>query len=44
MFVLAGLCGMFTQLVLLRLLVRYVGKSRMLLVGTALLLSPACDR
>ena len=27
MFVLAGLCGMFTQLVILRLLLRYVGKS-----------------
>lgn len=33
MFVLAGLCGMFTQLVLLRLLLRYVGKRNMLLVG-----------
>ena len=35
MFVLAGLCGMFTQLVILRLLLRYVGKARMLLVGEA---------
>lgn len=35
MFVLAGLCGMFTQLVILRLLLRFVGKSRMLLFGLA---------
>ena len=35
MFVLAGLCGMFTQLVILRLLLRYVGKARMLLIGEA---------
>lgn len=33
MFFLAGLCGMFTQLVLLRLLLRYIGKARMLLIG-----------
>jgi DHA1 family tetracycline resistance protein-like MFS transporter len=43
MFVLAGLCGMFTQLVLLRLLVRYVGKSRMLLIGlSASLIQQVC--
>ena len=33
MFVLAGLCGMFTQLVLLRLILRYMGKRNMLLIG-----------
>lgn len=33
MFVLAGLCGMFTQLILLRLLLMFCGKRNMLLVG-----------
>jgi hypothetical protein len=35
MYVLAGFCGMFTQLVLLRLLLVYMGKRNMLLVGAA---------
>ena len=33
MFVLAGLCGMFTQLVLLRVLLRFISKRDLLLVG-----------
>lgn len=33
MFVLAGLCGTFTQLVILRVLLKFVGKHRMLLIG-----------
>ena len=33
MFVLSGICGMFTQLVILRVLLKYAGKSGMLLIG-----------
>ena len=40
MFVLAGLCGMFTQLVLLRLLLRYISKRDLLLVGRIRILQP----
>lgn len=40
MFVLAGLCGMFTQLVLLRLLLRYLGKRNLLLVGRPSISAP----
>ncbi len=35
MFVLAGICGMFTQLILLRLLLRYISKRDLLLVGVS---------